>query len=274
MRVDLLRLRLPPWPGGDATSVALRCGYRQPDGRWRDGAHHDGDRSRGGDSGSRAGGERGQLGGQFDERAERAEPSAALADARVDERSDDIGVELGSGLVDQLLARRGGEHGSLVGTGRGHRVVGVGHGHDPACDRDVGTGEPGGRNAIAHDYTRVLLKRGVAVNELTKFRYDAILFVGDVSLPPTAPVSATSELHWSTLASSDGSGGGSFAALERALRTFAEEASASASAPRYTVVRAVPNVELLADNVLVELLRSKVSASRLPLHFIRILLTI
>ncbi|REM66989.1 hypothetical protein DSI38_13205, partial [Mycobacterium tuberculosis] len=29
--------RLPPWPGGDATSVALRCGYRQPDGRWRDG---------------------------------------------------------------------------------------------------------------------------------------------------------------------------------------------------------------------------------------------
>ncbi|MGJ7530277.1 type II secretion system protein GspL [Variovorax sp. GB1P17] len=37
MKVDLLRLMLPPWTGGDAPDVAVRCGYRQPDGRWRDG---------------------------------------------------------------------------------------------------------------------------------------------------------------------------------------------------------------------------------------------
>jgi general secretion pathway protein L len=37
VKVDLLRLMLPPWAGGDATDVAMRCGYRQADGRWRDG---------------------------------------------------------------------------------------------------------------------------------------------------------------------------------------------------------------------------------------------
>ncbi|MFH0129852.1 type II secretion system protein GspL [Variovorax sp. VaC1] len=37
MKVDLLRLMLPPWAGGDASDVVVRCGYRQPDGRWRDG---------------------------------------------------------------------------------------------------------------------------------------------------------------------------------------------------------------------------------------------
>ncbi|RQO46126.1 hypothetical protein DBV14_22890 [Variovorax sp. KBW07] len=37
MKADLLRLMLPPWAGSDATDVAVRCGWRQADGRWRDG---------------------------------------------------------------------------------------------------------------------------------------------------------------------------------------------------------------------------------------------
>jgi general secretion pathway protein L len=41
VKVDLLRLMLPPWAGDDvathAADVSVRCGYRQPDGRWRDG---------------------------------------------------------------------------------------------------------------------------------------------------------------------------------------------------------------------------------------------
>ncbi len=37
MKVDLLRLLLPPWSDGDASRGAVQCGWRHPDGTWRDG---------------------------------------------------------------------------------------------------------------------------------------------------------------------------------------------------------------------------------------------
>ncbi len=40
MKVDLLRLMLPPWPGEGAADVPVRFGYRQADGTWHDGGTH------------------------------------------------------------------------------------------------------------------------------------------------------------------------------------------------------------------------------------------
>ena len=37
MKVELLRLQLPPWPGDGASHVDVRCGWRAPDGKWHDG---------------------------------------------------------------------------------------------------------------------------------------------------------------------------------------------------------------------------------------------
>ncbi|MGJ7606804.1 type II secretion system protein GspL [Variovorax sp. LT1R20] len=37
MKVDLLRLRLPPWPGDGAPPGPVQCGWRASDGTWRDG---------------------------------------------------------------------------------------------------------------------------------------------------------------------------------------------------------------------------------------------
>ncbi|SEK14797.1 MULTISPECIES: type II secretion system protein GspL [unclassified Variovorax] len=37
MKAGLLRLQLPPWPGRADAHVALRCGWRLPDGTWGDG---------------------------------------------------------------------------------------------------------------------------------------------------------------------------------------------------------------------------------------------
>lgn len=39
MKVELLRLQLPPWPGGEgeASRVEVRCGWREPGGDWHDG---------------------------------------------------------------------------------------------------------------------------------------------------------------------------------------------------------------------------------------------
>jgi len=37
VKVDLLRLRLPPWPGDGAPPGPVQCGWRASDGTWRDG---------------------------------------------------------------------------------------------------------------------------------------------------------------------------------------------------------------------------------------------
>jgi general secretion pathway protein L len=37
VKVDLLRLQLPPWTGPDDPTLAVRCGWRGSDGAWRDG---------------------------------------------------------------------------------------------------------------------------------------------------------------------------------------------------------------------------------------------
>jgi hypothetical protein len=51
------------------------------------------------------------------------------------------GIELSSGAVDQLLAGGPDRHGLLVRADCRHRVVGVGHGHDAARQRDIGPGQ-------------------------------------------------------------------------------------------------------------------------------------
>ena len=103
---------------------------------------------------------------------------------------------------------------------------------------------------IKHAYTRILVKRGVAINELTKYRYDTILFIGETALPPTADPSDIVEYRWSSLG-----GSGSLASLAQTLGEY------TSTTKRFVVVRSVPNVQLVSDHALVALLASKTKLS-------------
>ena len=92
------------------------------------------------------------------------------------------------------------------------------------------------------DYSRVMVKRGRADNELNAFRYDLVLFVGDAAaLPPRAPLEATTELEWTGAVGEAG-----MVALRAAL------AQALRDGWRFIIVRGVPNLLLSQPHAMLD----------------------